>query len=275
MTYKIESILTVVATALLAGTLLVGCQETGYPDPQPVTTAPNRSSQLTVVNATADATTLAILLENESIAATLGLGQATPAVQVPYLGSLQVRVKGAGGTLGTADISAKSVFLTNVTYTAFVTDSINRPRVVNAVTGVVTDVGGSRLLVVANPTTQTLVAGAGGVRFGHFVQDLNLPPSTTVTATPTASYRLTPITSTTGVASINALNLAYRAVAATFVPVPAGNYRVEKFSGATIAATATPVASSTLTVEATKFYTVYSQGLFRRRNIQLGRVQHN
>ena len=275
MTFKIESILTVAATALLAGTLLVGCQETGYPDPQPVTTAANRSSQITVVNATADATTLAVLLENESIAAALGLGQATPAVQVPYLGSLQLRVKGAGGTLGTADISAKSTFLTNVNYTAFVTDSINRPRVTNAVTGVVSDAGGSRLLVVANPTTQTLVAGNGGVRFGHFVQDINLPSSTTVTTTPASAFRLTSISSGTAGTPISVTGVAYRTIAPTFTSVAAGTYRVDHFSTPSIAATATPVASSTLAVEATKFYTVYSQGLFRRRNIQLGRVQHN
>jgi hypothetical protein len=272
MNFKVETLLTVTASALLVGTLLIGCQETGYPDPQPVTTAANRSSQITVVNATADATTLAVLLENESIAASLGLGQAAPAVQVPYLGSLQLRVKGAGGTLGTTDISQKSTFLTNVNYTAFVTDSINRPRVVNAATGVVNDVGGSRLLIVANPTTQTLAVGAGAVRFGHFVQDLSLTSPTTATATPTSSYRLT---ATTGTTSITVSNITYRTVGTTYVPVPAGAYRVDFFSGTNPAVTATPVASSTITVEATKFYTVYSQGLSRRRNIQIGRIQHN
>jgi hypothetical protein len=274
MNFKIDSMLTVAATALLVGTLIVGCQDTGYPDPQPATAAPLRSSTVRAVNVTDAASSLAVLLENEPIANALGLGQTSPAVQVPFLGSLQIRVRNTGGTLGTTDISTKTTVLPNITYTAFVTDSINRPRVVNAASGLVTDVGGSRLLVVSNPTTQTLAAGNGAVRFGHFVQDLGLPASTTVTITPAASYRLSSISSTTAT-TVSLTNLPYRTVATTYIPVAAGTYRVDKFSGSTISATATPVASSTMTVEAAKFYTVYSQGLTRRRNIQIGTIQHN
>lgn len=271
MNFKIETLLTVAASALLIGTLTTGCQDTGYPDPQPVTTAPNTSSKVLFVNATADAGALMPYLENTAIGTALGLGQATNYVNVPYLGLLQFRVKGAGGTLGGGDLSTKSTVLTGSNYTVFVTDSTTRPFVTNAA-NLTTDVGGVRLLVVNDPLSQTLTAGSGGVRFFHFVPDAGLPASSTATTPLALSVKLTGPGSATSATTI--LNRAYRNVATTaFSSVAAGTYKVDVYTGA--AATGTAITSSTLTVEAAKFYTLYANGSTRRKTAIVNRIQHN
>ncbi|WP_262899048.1 DUF4397 domain-containing protein [Fibrella rubiginis] len=271
MNFKVETLLTVAASALLVGTLITGCQDTGYPDPQPVTTPPNTSSKVLFVNATADANSLMPYLENTAVGNALGLGQATNYVNVPYLGSLQFRVKGAGGTLGTNDLSIKSTILTGSNYTAFVTDSTTRPFVTNAA-NLTTDVGGVRLLVVNDPLSQTLTAGSGGVRFFHFVPDAGLPASSTATTPLALSIKLTGPGSATSTTTI--LNRAYRNVATTaFSPVAAGAYKVDVYTGST--ATGTAITSSTLTVEAAKLYTLYANGSTRRKTAVVNRIQHN
>lgn len=274
MNFKIESLLTVAASALLVGTLIMGCEPTGYPDPQPVTTAPNTSARVMFANATADANALTSYLENMPVGSALAIGQTTNYVNVPYLGSLQFRIKGAGGTLGPNDVSTKSTVAASGNYTVFATDSIARPVASS------TDLGGVRVVVVTDPLTQTLTAGSGGVRFFQFIPDAGLPSSSTVTTPLVVTTRLSvPSSSTalpTPIASFT--NRAYRNVATTaFTAVPAGTYRVDVFTGANLptSTTTTAIASSTLTVEATKLYTIYSQGSTRRRTAVVNRIQHN
>ncbi|WP_375445018.1 hypothetical protein [uncultured Fibrella sp.] len=277
MNFKLESLLTVAASALLVGTLITSCKDTEYPTPQPVTTAPNTSARVLFANATGDATALTAYLENLPVGSALALGQATNYVTVPYLGSLQLRVKGVGGTLGANDLSNKSTVAANGAYTVFVTDSINRPVVRNAA-NLITDVGGARLSFVTDPLTQTLTAGSGGVRFFHFVADAGLPASSTATTPLALSVRLSNVNSTSATAITPFNGRVYRNVATTaFTSVPAGTYLVEVVTGATAptSGTVSAITSTTLTVEAAKLYTLYAQGLARRRTVSVGRIQHN
>ena len=271
MNKHIETLLTVAASALLVGTLITGCQDIKYPDPQPVTAAANTSARVLFANATADASSVTAYLENTPVGAALALGQATNYVNVPYLGSLQYRVKGAGGTLGPNDLSTKSTVAAGGNYTVFVTDSIARPYVTNAA-NLTTDVGGVRFTVATDPLTQTLTAGAGGVRFFHFVPDAGLPVSSTVTLPLALSVKLTGPGSATTATTI--LNRAYRNVATTaFSSVAAGTYKVDVYTGP--AATGTAITSSTVTVEAAKLYTLYARGSTRRRTATVSQIQHN
>ena len=274
MNFKIESFLTVAASALLVGTLITGCEPTSYPNPQPVTTAPNTSARVLFANATADASALTGYMENLPVGSALALGQSTAYVNVPYLGSLQFRVKSTGGTLGADGIATKSTVVASGNYTVFATDSIARP------VGSSTDPGGVRVVVATDPLTQTLTAGSGGVRFFHFTPDAGLPSSSTVTTPLVVSTRLSvPSSSTVLPATVTSFtNRQYRNVATTaFTSVPAGTYRVDVFTGANLptSTTTTAIASSTITVEATKLYTIYSQGSTRRRTAVVNRIQHN
>jgi hypothetical protein len=260
-------------TALLGG-LLISCEPTDYPDPQPSTSGFLTSARALIVNAT-NAAGLTALVENVTVSTGLAPGNNTAYTAVP-VSSNQVRIQGAGGTLASTDLSAKSTFAANTSYTVFVTDTINRPRVVNATTGAVTDAGGVRLLTVTDPISQTLTAGAGGVRFFHLAPDAGLPTSSTATTPAAVSVRLSAPTNTSAVASF--VNRAYRNITNnTFTAVPAGTYRVDVFTGTTIptAATATPAVSSTITVETSKLYTLYARGLQRNRTLSVGRIQHN
>lgn len=267
----VRSLVLITATSIA---LLAGCQKTEYPDPQPASTGFLTTAKALIVNAS-NATGITALIENVAAGSALVPGANTGYVAAP-VSSDQIRIQGSGGTLGTTDLSAKSTFAANTSYTVFVTDTITRPKVTNAATGAVTDAGGVRLLTVTDPLTQTLTAGAGGVRFFHFAPDAGLPVSSTATTPLAVSVRLSAPTSTSTVASF--ANRAYRNVATTaFTSVPAGTYRVDVFTGATIptSATATPVASTTVNVEATKLYTLYAQGLQRAKTLSVGKVQHN
>lgn len=257
-----------------SGVLLVGCEETDYPEAKPSTTGFLTTARALIVNAS-NAVGITAFIENTAAGTTLAPGANTGYVPAP-VSSDQVRIKGAGGTLGTGDAAVKSTFAENTSYTVFVTDTITRPLVRNAATNAVTDPGGVRLVTVTDPLTQTLTAGAGGVRFFHLAPDAGLPASSTVTAPSAVSVRLSAPTNTSTVSSF--LNRAYRNVAATaFTSVPAGTYRVDVFTGATVptSATVTPIASTTVNVEATKLYTLYAQGLRRANTLSVGRVQHN
>ncbi len=274
MNYKVESLLTVAASALLIGTLISGCQDTGYPDPQPTSTGPNSSAKVLIANASADANALSAFVENVQTGAALALGQFANYVGVP-IGSSQLRVKGAGGTLGTNDLSQKSTFLPNTNYTVFVTDSVARPLTKNA-TGAVTDAGGIRFLTV----TDNLVAPASGnahVRVLQLAADagavsVRLQPSAPASVTTAASflnraYRVTTITS--GTVTTNYAN---------FTPVPAATYTAQVYTGATLptSATVSPILSvSGVTLADGKIYTLYARGLRRTRTLALGTVQHN
>lgn len=277
---KYQSSHTLAAFLLSAASLIavVSCQDTDYPAPQPATGPSTVVSRVQFVNASPDAASLNFLIENVSSGSAVAPGGSTGYLNAPggsaAAASAQLRVDNIGGTLGTTDVVIKPLLNANPATTVFVTDTINRPAVRNAA-GTVTDAGGVRVVQVADPLTQTLVAGSGGVRFFHFVPDLGLPANSTATSPLAASVRISPATSSTGT-TITVTNRAYRAVTPnTFAPIPAGTYRVEVFSGASITGTATPVASSTITVDATKLYTLYAQGLVRRRTVSVGRIQHN
>lgn len=271
-TQLIQNIRVLTFATIAAGALFVGCEATDYPEAQPSTTGFLTTARALIVNAS-NAAGITAFIENTVAGSTLAPGANTGYIAAP-VSSDQIRVKGAGGTLGTGDASVKSTFAGNTSYTVFVTDSVTRPLVRNAATNVVTDPGGVRLLTVTDPVTQTLTAGSGGVRFFHLAPDVGLPVSSTATNPLAVSVRLSAPTNTSTVASF--VNRAYRNVATNaFTSVPAGTYRVDVFTGAIIPATGTPVTSTTVNVEATKLYTLYAQGLQRTKTLSVGRVQHN
>lgn len=278
---------TVALAALSSALLFSACEDTDYPSASPATTPSTNQARFLFVNAAPDAPSLNFFVENTSAGQSLSAGQAATTYVPSQVGAVQLRSQAASGAIGGVLSTSAIVFRAGATnqtnfaamagtaYTVFAVDTINRPRPTAAGA---TNPGGPQLVVATDPLSQTLTAGAGGVRFFHFAPDLGLPASTTATTPPAASIRLSSINSTTGTTStvVTVTNRTYRAVTPnTFTPVAAGTYRVELFSGATITPTATPVASSTVTVDATKLYTLYAQGLARRRTVSVGRIQHN
>jgi len=251
-----------VVTAISA-MILTGCQETDYPTPQPSTTGFLTTARTLIVNAS-NATGITAFIENVAAGSTLAPGANTGYVATPVSASNGVRIKGSGGTLGTADLTAKSTFLANTAYTFFVTDSISRPLTRNAATGAVTDAGGIRFLTV----TDTLTAPAAGTAKVRF---FNLTPDVSA-----ASARLTSVANTTAVTNLT--NRPYRTATGTtlrYTTLPAGAYVTSVYSGTSIVATATPVASTTLTLVDGKIYTIFSQGINRTRTASVGTVLHN
>ena len=278
MNFKIESLLTVAASALLVGTLIMGCKDTGYPDPQPTSAAPNTSARFLFVNVAPDAPALNFLVENVAVGQALVFGQVSTAYVPAQVGAVQLRAKAASGTLGGVIGSNDILFRAGTAnqnnfagvaggaYTVFVTDTLNRPR--PTVTGG-TNPGGPQLVVATDPLTQTLTAGSGGVRFFHLAPDVGA-----------VSLRLVPTSPASVTAAANFANRAFRTVTANaFTSVPAATYTAQVFSGTAVpplSSTIAPVLSmSGVTVEATKLYTLYAQGLARRRNLSVGRIQHN
>ncbi|HLL94959.1 MAG TPA: DUF4397 domain-containing protein [Spirosoma sp.] len=273
----------VVAGVVVAGTL-IGCQDPDYATPTPATGPRTSTARALFVNASPNSPALNFLVENVSVAQSLTSGQSSSYVSVPT-GNIQLRAKAAtgaiGGTLGSNDILFRAGAtnqnnfgaIAGTSYTVFVTDTIQRP--VPTTPAGTSNPGGLQFLTVTDPLTQTLTAGAGGVRFFHLAPDLGLPASTTVTTPQVASLRLSSPTSS----SVALANRAYRNVTAnTFTSVPAGTYRVDVFTGATApptSSTIAPVASTTVNVEATKLYTLYARGLRRANTLSVGQVQHN
>lgn len=277
----------VTAAALMSAVVFTSCEDTDYPEPTPATGASSTNlARFLFANAAPDAPTLNFLIENNIAGQSLSAGQAATAYVTSQVGAVQLKAQAASGNIGGVLSTSAIIFRAGATnqtnfaaavgtaYTVFAVDTLNRPRPAGVTA---TNPGGPQLVVATDPLTQTLTAGSGGVRFFHFAPDLGLLVSSTAITPTVASVRLTPQTSGTAVATpITVLGRAYRAVTPNaFASIPAGTYRVDVFSGATIAATATPVASSTVTVEASKLYTVYAQGLARRRTLSVGRIQHN
>lgn len=234
------------------------CQDPDYPAPSPSTAGYNTTSSRAIVVNASDAPGITALFENITVGASLAPGASTGYTGVP-LGSDQVRIKGAGGTLGTNDFSTKSTFLTNTNYTIFVTDSIARPK------GIGTDAGGIRTLTVVDTLTAP-VAGTAKIRF------FNLAPDVA-----TASARLI---NASGTSVTTLLSRAYRTASGTtlrYTSVPAGAYTVQVYSGAIVptSTTVTPLTSSTVTVADGKIYTLYERGLNRTKTLSLGTVMHN
>lgn len=241
---------------------MVACQKTGYPDPSPVTTPANTSSKVLFVNAT-DAPALTTLIENTPAGSSLAPGAASTYLPIAT-NSSQIRVKGAGGVLGAAnlDLTAKQTFLVNTSYTVFITDTINRPQIKNAL-GAITDNGGIRFVTVTD-TLSAPAAGTAKVRYFNMAPDVS-----------SASARLT---NTTSSSAVTLANRAYRNAAGTnlrYTSIPAGAYVTQVYSGTSISATATPIVSTTLTVADGKIYTIYTRGLNRTKTVSVGTVQHN
>lgn len=267
-----QTICSLIAVTAVSSALLVGCQKTDYPGPQPATGTFLTTAKVLFVNAS-NATGLTALIENTSAATALTPGQSTSYVAAP-VSSDQIRIQGAGGTFGTNDLASKTTFLANTSYTVFVTDSITRPGTKNALTGQTADAGGIRLLTI----TDTLTAPATGSAKLRF---FNLSPDVTGVASSTmagpVSVRLL---NSSGASALTLNNRAYRVATGAnlrYSTVPAGTYVTQVYSATAVPSslTATPVASSTVTLADSKIYTLYSRGLRRNNTLSVGTVQHN
>lgn len=275
-TYK--SIWMLALTLISSAALLTSCEDTDYPAAKPATGSSTVLSRFLFVNAAPGAPALNFLVENTPIAQAIAFGQAATTYATSPSGTIQLRAKPASGTIGGVIGSNDIIFragatnqtnfaaAANTNYTVFVTDTLNRP--VPAGTGQ-TNPGGPQLVVATDPVTQTLTAGAGGVRFFGLAPDVSI-----------STARISATTSTTGVPAAIAsfTNRAFRVVTAnTFTSVAAGTYKVDVFSGATLPnTTATAaIASSTITIEANKLYTIYLQGLNRSKSLSIGQVKNN
>lgn len=276
--------------ALASGALiysLVGCESPDYGTPTPATTGATATARALFVNASPDAPALNFLVENVTAAQSVSAGQNSNYVTIPT-GNIQLRATAAsgaiGGTLGNGSILFRAG-ATNVTnfgavsgtnYTVFVTDTIARPAPTTPAGA--TNPGGPQFLTVTDVLTTTATSGAN-VRVFNLSPDAGLSGTAVVS---TVSVRLSVPTSATGVPpSVGSFtSRAYRAVtASTFTNVPANTYRVDVFTGTTtptsVTSTATPVTSTTVALENTKFYTLYVQGLGKKRTLSVGRIQHN
>lgn len=264
MNKKQNSIAILAVVGVIAA--VVGCQSPDYPTPSPSTAGYNTtSSKAVVVNAT-DAAGITALFENVAAGSTLAPGANTGYVGVP-LGSDQVRISGAGGTLGATGFSAKSTFLTGNAYSIFVTDSVNRPKAG-------TDLGGIRVLTVIDTLTAP-AAGSAKVRF------FNLSPDVTgVASSTTAAAVSARLINSAGASVATFANRAYRTASGTtlrYTTVPAGTYTAQVYAATSVpsALTATPATSTTVTLGDGKIHTLYSLGLLRKGTLTVGNVQHN
>ena len=264
MNKQLKSISRLMVAGLFA-TVVVSCQDPDYPTASPSTAGPNTTSSRAIVVNASNAPSITALFENVAAGSALTPGANTGYIGVP-LGSDQVRIKGAGGTL-TSDLSAKSTFLANTNYTIFVTDSITRPRVG-------TDAGGIRTLTV----TDTLTAPATGTAKVRF---FNLSPDVTGVASSTVAGPVSARLINSAGASVATFgNRAYRTASGAtlrYTSVPAGAYVTQVYSATAVPSslTVTPVASTTVTLTDGKIYTLYSQGLRRNNTLNVGTVQHN
>lgn len=271
MKYTLNIKSAVLGFVLSAGAVVIGCQDTGYPDPQPASSPSTVVSRVLFVNATPDASALSFQVENVQVGSPLAPGQATGYNQVPAGSaagaSAQLRIKGAGGTLGPNDLAIKPLLSTSTSlaYTLFATDTINRPRVMNAA-GVVTDAGGVRLLQITD-TLRAPAAGNARLRFFHFAPDA-----------PAVSVRLI---NSAGASAATVNNRTYRqstGAALTYTQVPAGTYTVQVYAATSVptALTATPALNvPNVTLADGKIYTAYARGLLRRNTLSAGLIQHN
>lgn len=271
---KVLALVTVVSVLSL-----LGCQDPDYPAPNVTGSGPATSTARALfVNASPNAPALNFLVENVQVAQSLAPGQNSNYVNIP-VGNVQLRAKAAsgaiGGVLGSSDILFRAgatnqnnfASAANATYTVFVTDTIQRPAPTTPAGA--TNPGGPQFLVITDVLSQTLATGAAGARYFNLTPDLS-----------PATVRISAPTSTTGVPAAVAsfTNRTYRNTGTTtFSSVPAGTYRVDVFAQSSLpnSTTTTAVASTTVTFEATKLYTLYTQGLSGKRTVSIGRVQHN
>lgn len=272
-----KAIYYIVLASILLSFTIISCQDTEYPTPSPITDASTLSSKFVFVNASPDAPALSFFLNNLAAGTNVAIGSNTT-YNTAAVGSMQVKAKAATGTIGGLLGSADLVFragatnntnfaaASNVNYSFFVTDTLNRAR--GTALGS-TDPGGLRFLSVID-NLATPAAGNSHIRFFHLSPNapavwVSVLNGTTVTASfPNRTYRTIATTGATGV------NFA------TFVPVPAATYIVEVRTGSATGPVALRVPALALT--AGKIYTIYARGLVNgtgTRALAAGVATHN
>ena len=261
---KISNKIYSLVVACAATTLVsMSCEDSQYPDPQPVSTPSALSAKVLFVNAAPDAPALNFFLNNLPAGTGVATGASTTYNTAP-VGSVQLKGKAAtgniGGLLGGADLLFRAGATNNTNFTAvtatnytfFVTDTLNRakPTTLGA-----TDPGGLRFLSV----TDNLAAPAQGnthVRFFHLSPNapavwVNILDGTKViTSFANRAYR--GISSGAGATLVNFAN---------FTPILAGEYTVEVRTGSATG----PIALSIPKVNLGngKIYTLFAKGLVR------------
>jgi Domain of unknown function (DUF4397) len=274
-----KSICFVVLASLVTSILFMSCEQTQYPTPSPSTEVSKLASKFLFVNASPDSPALNFFLNNAAAGTNVALGGNT-AYNTAAVGTVQLRAKAVsgaiGGAIGTSDLIFRAgatnnnnfTASSNVNYTVFVTDSLNRakPTTLGA-----TDPGGLRFLSV----TDNLAAPASGnahVRFFHLSSNapavwVTVSDSTKALAT-FANRAFRGIATATGVTP--AVNYA------NFTPIVAGTYTVEVRTGSATGPVALKVPGVALTNG--KIYTLYAKGLAKgtgAKALGAGIVTHN
>lgn len=239
----------------------IGCQDPEYPTPSPLTEVSSLSSKFMFVNASSDAPALNFFLNNLPAGTNIAIGSNSANYNNATVGSIQIKSKAAtgaiGGLLGSSDLIFRAgatnntnfTAASNISYTFFVTDSLNRAK--STALGS-TDPGGLRFLSVID-NLATPAAGNSHIRFFHLSPNapavwVSVLNGTALTASfQNRTYRTIATTGATGV------NFA------TFVPVPAATYIVEVRTGSATGPVALRVPALALT--AGKIYTIYARGL--------------
>jgi len=253
---------------------LVSCQSTDYPDPQPATTPSTNQARILFVNAAPGSPTLNFFIENTQAGQSLAYNQSS-AYTPAQVGPVQLRARAAsgqiGGILGSNDLVYRAgatnqnnfSTATNTSYTAFVVDTLNRPR--PTTTGS-TNLGGPQFVVV----TDTLTAPATGMarlRVFNFTPDA-----------PTVAVRLVNPGTNQGVAGFTRRD--YRTVsgnALRYTSVPAGSYTLQVYTqpDPPVETTAPAAAVTIVTLAEGKIYSIYTTGLVRTGTVTTGTIQHN
>jgi hypothetical protein len=245
--------------ALLAVASMQGCvKETEYPEPTPAREPSALRSRFLFANAGVASPTLNTFLNNVGAASNLA-AYTNSAYISTQAGLNQLRAKAAtgtiGGTLGSNDLVFRAGATNNNNfnavsgrnYTAFVTDTLARPR---PSTAGGTDPGGLRFLVVEDNLAAP-AAGKAHVRFFHLAPGapavwINAEGSTTAIFND-RRYRATSSGSGSTLVNFNA-----------FTPVDAGTYTFEVRTGSATGNVALTVPGVVL--EDGKIYTIYAKG---------------
>ncbi len=279
MAKHINQISSLLIATMVSGAVMMSCEDTQYPTPTPATSASSASAQITFVNVSPDAPALNFFVENTQAGSSQTISTAPTVasyvgVQAGSSSTAQLRAKAAsgsiGGLIGSNDILYRSsttsqgnfTALANTAYTAFLTDTLNRPR--PSVAGG-TNPGGPQFVIVTDTLTAP-AANTAKLRVFNFAPDVS-----------TASVRLL---NANGASVATFQARAFRNASGStlaYTTVPAGTYVAQVYAASSVpsSVTATPVASSTLTMESTKIYSVYAKGLRRTNTLSVGQLRHN
>ncbi len=256
------------------GSILVACQSTDYPDPQPATSASTNQARFLFVNAAPGSPALTFSVENNPVGQSLAFNQSTAYITAP-VGPVQLRARAAsgqiGGVLGSNDIVYRAgatnqtnfSAAANTSYTVFVVDTLNRPAPIASGS---TNLGGPQFVVVTD-TLRAPAAGRANVRVFNFAPDV-----------PSVSARL--LNASTNQATASFARRDYRTASGTnlqYTSVPPGTYTVQVYTQNTLptAITAPAATTAAVTLAEGKIYTIYTTGLLRTGTLTIGTVQHN